>query len=79
MNHEYRIEMLEQSLARQRRISIGLICTMVACICMGTTAVVTEKMTISNTRTSPVYVQLVDNQGRKLGGSSAPLTIKAKD
>ena len=76
MNHEYRIDLLEKALAKQRRISLVLMCVMVSCICMGTTAVVSESMTISNSKSKPVFVQLVDNQGRKIGGSTAPLVIK---
>jgi len=76
MNHEYRIDQLEKSLAKQRRISLTLICVMVSCICMGTTAVVSESMKISNTKSKPVFVQLVDSRGIS---ATNPLIIKVKD
>jgi hypothetical protein len=73
MNHEYRIAQLEGALNKQRRLIFMLLLAIVAIVCMGTTAVVSEKLTIENRASTPVFVQLVDGMGHRLGSATSPL------
>ena len=71
MNTEYRIAALEKSLVKQQRLSLTLICLLVAGFTVGGTAVVSETMTLnSGTSTSkPLHVTLVGQNGWSLDTS----------
>lgn len=79
MNHEYRIAQLEGAVSKQRRLIFMLLLAIVAVVCMGTTAIVSEKMTIESRASTPIFVQLVDGMGHRTGSPTSPLwTRKAQ-
>ena len=66
MNTEYRIAALEKSLVKQQRLSLTLICLLVAGFTVGGTAVVSETMTLNSGTSAlkPLHVNLVGTKGR---------------